>query len=186
MLGLIYAQYKKYIQQTYGVPYWDNMLVSSSIANIDYNIAIPYPDDHLLDLLRAVVSINGSSREEEEHKFGFFLGHELIKLYGSYIKPNWKTLDLLENAEHYMHEFVRSNNPEASPPVLTTKRVSDIKVTIHYNSHRQLLRLAVGIIQGIADYFGESEILSVDIASYAKTMKSKISVRCAEDIDFNA
>jgi len=71
------------------------------------------------------------------------------------IKPDWKTLEIIENTETFIHSAVRVGNPGAQPPVLDAIRVSDDELHLLYSSDRKLCKLAIGIIKGLADHYQE-------------------------------
>lgn len=77
-------------------------------------------------------------------------------MYSRLLKPEWRSLDLIENAENTIHTVVRLRNKGATPPVLKASRLAPDVVQITYSSHRKMCYLAVGIAMGVGDHFGES------------------------------
>ena len=68
---------------------------------------------------------------------------------------------MLENTEHTMHNQVRSEHPENSPPVLQIKRLNANELIINYVSPRRMGGLAVGIVRGLAAYYDEADRIDV-------------------------
>ena len=71
------------------------------------------------------------------------------------VQPEWKTLDLVMNAEELIHSVVRRRNPVAKPPVLRCARYSDDEVQLVYASPRKLCHIAKGIVRGVARHYHE-------------------------------
>jgi serine/threonine protein kinase len=94
--------------------------------------------------------------------FGEFIAPGLIGLYGKLIRPEWKTLDLIENTEKLIHTAVRVGNPGAKPPVLQCVRSTPDELQIVYSSSRQMCAIAKGIVKGVARHFGETVHISHD------------------------
>lgn len=71
------------------------------------------------------------------------------------MKPEWRTLDFLEQTEDTIHRVVRFRNPGAMPPELAVKRTGDHEVVILYTSQRKMCSVAKGIIRGVAKHYGD-------------------------------
>ena len=76
-------------------------------------------------------------------------------MYGHLVRPEWKTLEVIANAELSIHTIVRSKNPGAAPPVLLTTRTSPHELELRYRSARKMCFLAKGIALGLAKHYGE-------------------------------
>jgi hypothetical protein len=87
--------------------------------------------------------------------FGHFIAPSLLGMYRTLVKPEWKTLDLLEHTEHTIHSVVRARNPGARPAKLHAVRTAPDKVDLTYRSDRRLCSVAKGIVKGVAEHYGE-------------------------------
>ncbi len=114
-----------------------------------------YPDADAVAILAELAGSVGRPVSDVVGEFGEFLAPNLLKVAGSSIDPEWRTLDLIENTESVIHRMVRVNNPGATPPVLEVLRVSPDEAQVIYSSKRQLCTLALGLIRGIARHFNE-------------------------------
>jgi hypothetical protein len=76
-------------------------------------------------------------------------------MYPGLVQPEWKTLDLVVNAEEVIHSVVRRRNPLAKPPVLRCARYSTDELRLVYASPRKLCQIAKGIIRGVAQHYRE-------------------------------
>ncbi len=89
-------------------------------------------------------------------EFGTAVVPTLLQLYGAFVDPDWRTLDLPMNTESVIHRAIRLNAPEAKPPRLLPQRVSEQEVHIEYSSARRLCALAIGICRGVAAHYEET------------------------------
>jgi hypothetical protein len=83
-------------------------------------------------------------------EFGEAVAPRLLDLYGGHLRPEWRTLEVLENTEQAIHTLVRLRNPGAAPPALWVSRAGPDRVTIRYASPRRLCAVAKGIVRGLA------------------------------------
>jgi hypothetical protein len=160
MHGLIFLQLQKFAQKKAGPQAWEILMREANLPFQSYSPARAYPDEDLMALVGAASRILGEPDAAVIEAFGNFLAPELLRLYGRLIKPEWKTLDVIENTERLIHAAVRVGNPGAQPPVLDVVRTSADELQLIYTSERKLCHLAKGILAGIASHFGESITVS--------------------------
>ena len=55
-----------------------------------------------------------------------------------------------------MHKAVRHAYNEATPPVLSAKRLNEDSVEITYTSERKLCHLAKGLTEGVVHHYGSA------------------------------
>jgi len=79
-------------------------------------------------------------------------------MHAHVIRPEWRSLDVLEHAEKIAHGLVRKQQPGATPPFLLVRRVSPNRLELIYNSPRKLCALAVGVGIGLGKHFKENVI----------------------------
>jgi tRNA A-37 threonylcarbamoyl transferase component Bud32 len=161
MHGLIFLQLQRFVQKQGSVP-WENLLREAHLPIKSYSPARVYADEELRALVGAVSRNLNMPAGAVLEAFGEFLAPELIRLYRKLIDPEWKTLDLLENAEKLIHTAVRVGNSGAKPPVLDCIRSTRDELQIVYSSDRQLCSVAKGIVKGVAQYYGETIHISED------------------------
>ena len=114
-----------------------------------------YPDEEAMRLIGALAGKLGVPVDATLEKFGEFIVPDLVRMARYWIKPEWKTLDLIANTEHTVHETLRSEGSQTNPPRLQTERTGAKQVTVTYASPRKLCFLAKGIIAGLASHYGE-------------------------------
>jgi Haem-NO-binding len=113
-------------------------------------------------------------------EFGEALAPELLALHPGLVRPEWKTLDVLMNAEEVIHAVVRRRNPEAKPPVLRCARFSDNEVQLVYASPRQLCEIAKGIVRGLAKHYQETISITDQACMHVGDPFCAIQIRLAD------
>lgn len=155
MHGLVLSELKRFTEERFGEQMWGVVLQRAGLRDRAYVTSETYPDSEFAALVGAVVSRSGVDAQVLLEQFGEFIAPTLMIAYKPYIKPEWKTLDMLEHTENNIHRAVRLHDPLAAPPRLKVRRVSPQEVVIIYESDRKLCAMARGIGAGVARYFGE-------------------------------
>ncbi len=156
MQGIIYMQLKKYVVSTLGKDNWSKLLKECGLESRFYLPTNTYPDEEVVTLVGTASKMTGKPVPEILEDFGEFIVPGLIELYGAFVSPEWKTIDLIENTEQTIHKVVRLRNPGADPARLKTVRHSKQKVEVIYDSPRKMCGLAKGIIKGVGKHNKEN------------------------------
>ena len=156
MRGIIFLKLKHFVETKFGIPAWKGLLESGGVANKTYLPGDNYDDAELVALVGAAVTATGLPAPAIIEDFGVFIAPSLLGMYKHLLKPEWRTLDVIEHTENTIHQVVRVNQPGAKPPVLSVKRVRGNEVIIDYRSQRKLCFLAVGIAKGMAQEYKEN------------------------------
>jgi predicted hydrocarbon binding protein len=160
MHGIIFSEIKKYATAKLGPEAWNKLLEESGIGFKVYMVTNEYPDSEAVALVAAASRSTGIPVAGVLEDFGAFIVPDLLMTYGASVRPEWKTLDVLENTENVMHAAVRVRNHNAQPPRLVCERVGPHEVVINYSSQRKMCALAKGIVKGIAGHFKEAVSIS--------------------------
>jgi hypothetical protein len=154
MHGRILWQFREYIESRHGKPAWIALLKTAGLEERVY-LAQAYPDAEAFSLLKAAVTMSGKSAAAVLQEFGEFTVPALLGMYAHLIKPEWRTLDVIEHAERVAHGAVRQHERGAAPPYLRTRRVNPHKVIMNYDSPRKMCAFAVGVGLGLGKHFHE-------------------------------
>jgi predicted hydrocarbon binding protein len=160
MHGVVFAELQKYVQSKLGNDAWPALLRRAGLANKVYMPITEYPDAEALALVSTASEITGKPAGAILEDFGEFIAPDLLALYRGLVRPEWKTLDLLEHTEETIHKVVRIKNAGARPPQLRVRRTSPSQVVITYASQRKMCALAVGIARGVAKHYQEQIAVS--------------------------
>lgn len=156
MLGLIFFVLQKHVEQRLGPSGWSRSVTAANLPAKAYSPINEYPDDEAMALFRAASELTGQSLSSFLEEFGQALVPDLLAMHPGLVREEWRTLDLITNAEELIHAVVRRRNPEARPPVLRCARFSKDEVQLVYASQRKLCEIAKGIIRGVAQHYQET------------------------------
>ena len=161
MHGTIFTLLKRYVQTQYDHSTWVKLTELAGLAAGNFSHREVYPDEQMYALVGQAAEMVGIPAGELHEKFGEYLVPDLMYMYQKYVDPDWRTLEMLENTEHTMHDQVRREHPENSPPVLQVQRLNPNELLINYVSPRRMGGLAVGIVRGLAAYYDEADRIDV-------------------------
>jgi hypothetical protein len=177
MHGTILTLLKRYVQTQYDHSTWVKLMELSGLDKIEFDHKTVYPDEHIYALVGHAAEMTGLSAGELHEKFGEYLVPDLMYMYQRLLKPEWKTLDMLEHTELTMHKQVRQEHAENSPPVLEVSRLGPNELMIDYVSPRRMGGLAVGIVRGLAAYYDEADLIDVMPTTTEDGERVRIHVR---------
>lgn len=156
MHGIVFGELKQYVTARLGEHAWGELMAQTAAGPKLYLAVQEYPDEELGAILAAASKRTALPVPALLMDFGTFIGGHLVKMYRAYIRPEWKTIDVIEHTEERIHKMVRLQHDGARPPYLTTTRRSEDEIVVHYASARRLCSLAKGIATGIAAHYGET------------------------------
>ena len=181
MHGTIFTLLKRYFQTQYDHSTWVRLLELSGLSATDFNHRDVYPDEHMYALVGQAAEMTGLSADELHEKFGEYLVPDMLYMYQKLIRPEWRTLDMLEHTETVMHTHVRAAHTGNRPPVLDVRRIGPNEALIEYVSPRRMGALAVGIVQGLARYFDEENHIVVEPLTSGNGERVQIRVLFVEN-----
>ena len=155
MHGIILSELRKYVEARHGAETWPALLRA---AGLEGNVYLPirsYPDAEVVALVSAASAATGAPADVILEDFGSFIAPDLVAMYRSLVRPEWRTLELLENTEETIHRVVRLKDATATPPELRCERAAPDRVVIRYGSPRRMCAVAKGIVRGVAAHYGE-------------------------------
>ena len=152
MQKVIYVHFKKFIVCHYGFDFWVESTKDFIHMKLD-----ELTDDVFLSVIDKIVKKLRITLEELLLKFGLYSSKVLLALYGNNIKPEWKTLDTLENLNAIINQVLGKFNETISPPKIIIQRNSGTQLELVYKSHEIFPFLGRGVIEGIASYFNEKD-----------------------------
>jgi hypothetical protein len=177
MHGTSLTLLKRYVQTQYDHSTWVKLMELSGLDKMEFDHKTVYPDEHIYALVGHAARITGLSAGELHEKFGEYLVPDLMYMYQRLLKPEWKTLDMLEHTELTMHKQVRHEHVDNSPPVLEVSRLGPNELMIDYVSPRRMGGLAVGIVRGVAAYYDEADRIDVMPTTTEDGERVRIHVR---------
>ena len=177
MHGMIFAELQNYADTKHGRGTWKALLKKANLENRVYLSVQEYPDTEAVGLVMAACAMTGLPLSAVLEDFGQFIVPSLVRIYGHLLKPEWKTIDVIDHTEATVHTVVRVKNPGAKPPQLKTKRLGPDEVLLIYTSARRMCFLAVGIAAGLGDYFHEKIVATQTMCVHKGATRCEILFR---------
>jgi len=179
MHGMMLAELKKYVDERVGADAWKMLLKESGIGVKIYLPTQTYDDAEVVSIVTTAARVTKTPLTNILEDFGQFIVADLVAVYGAYIRPEWKTLDLIQNTEETIHRVVRTRNPGAAPPELKVARTAPDEVSIEYTSKRQLCAIARGIVRGVASHYREQVAIAEPQCQLRGDKQCTINVKLA-------
>ena len=160
MHGLIHLELKRFVEERFGAKAWDELTRRAGLASEIYTPLRSYPDEQMLSLVTEAVTMTGFTARSLLEEFGEALVPTYLSIYGNLVKPEWRTLEVIEHTEETIHRVVRMRHAGAEPPRLRAERTKPNEVVLVYDSPRKLCAVARGIVKGVAKQF--KEMVTID------------------------
>jgi hypothetical protein len=176
MHGSIFVLLKRFIEHSYDYSTWVKLVEAAGIEQASYQMSEMYPTRELFGMVHAASQLSGTSSYEFMEQFGEFLVPDLLLVYKKYMRPEWRTYDLLLNTENAMHGAVRTEDSRADPPRLLVTKKGSKQLLVDYYSKRRMAGVAMGIIKGIARYYNESDLVQVTCMTAREEERVQIRV----------
>lgn len=103
MRGLIFTSLKEFVIDGYGEPAWSQLPANAGLTGRTYLATDAYPDEEVTALVTAASALTNLPADILLRDFGQALVPGLVKTYRAFIKPQWRSLDLIAAAEACMH-----------------------------------------------------------------------------------
>jgi hypothetical protein len=156
MYGVIFDFLRTYVIERHGGrDTWDALLKEAGIGYKVYFPVAQYPDEEIVTLATTASRMLNVPLTAVLEDFGNFVGPSLVSYYEMFVRPEWRTFEVLENASSKIHDAIHRHNPKRNPPELRTTRIDAQRMKLTYQSHRKLCFVAKGIVMGLAQKYGE-------------------------------
>ncbi len=176
MHGLIHTELAKFVKSQRGKKFWPKVLQKAQLADRLYLQVGSYPDEEIRAIVAAAAELMAKSIDELLEEFGFFLVPQLIESYRGYVDPKWKTMELLLNTEQTIHRVVRLKDKFAAPPRLKFSQTGESSLLLEYDSPRRMQAVARGMINGVADFYGERVSIR-ESSGHSESCRLEIEIR---------
>ena len=157
MKGIIFTTFSQMVEETFNLDMLDELLeqVKPKSDGI-YISGETYEDAELFSLVRALSTKTGVSVEDLIRSFGSYAFKHLVYMYPKCVEDAQNARQLLLNVHGIIHVEVRKLHPDAQLPTFRYETPSPNKLTMFYHSSRKLYALAEGLIDGVAQHYGET------------------------------
>jgi predicted hydrocarbon binding protein len=155
--GVFHRGLKRFVVDEYGRAVWDEVRADVGVEPQVYLPVDARPDREFISLVEALPRYVDASPFDILEAFGERLAASLLETYGDrVVDDDPDVMALLGSLEAEVHAPLRRHDETLDPPRLACVREGPDRVTVVYESSRQLCPVAVGLVRGVGDQFGES------------------------------
>jgi hypothetical protein len=181
MKGLIFSEFLEYVESTYSADMVDDIIDACNLSSGGaYTSVGSYPHEEMVSLVTALSEQSGVSTSELYRCFGRYLFKRLVVGFPHFTHNAKSTLELLYSVEEYMNQEVRKLYPDAKLPTFRYESSHPKQLTLTYHSMRPFADLAHGMIEGVAEHFGEEISIESDLGPNSSETDARFSITIRE------
>jgi hypothetical protein len=165
--GIVFTEFLEMVEDKFSLAMVDQIIQRSGLESGGVYTAVgTYPPAEMVRLVTELSSASGVAVPDLLKTFGRHLLTRFAKGFPQFFEGTNSALTFLQHVEDYIHVEVRKLYPDAELPTFECDASVPGRLVMDYRSPRRLADLAEGLMQGCADYFGESiEITRNDLSS---------------------
>ena len=153
--GIIFNLLEQVVVEDFGDDVWDRMLDDAGLDGA-YTAVGTYDHDELYKLVGAASAILSKPSDDIVRWFGVKAMPLLAKRYKEFFAPHDSALSFVLTLNDVIHPEVRKLFPGAYAPDFEFERIDDDTIAIGYTSVRDLCMFAEGLVEGAAEYYGQT------------------------------
>jgi hypothetical protein len=176
--GIVFIEIGKFARSRLGEQAWREIVRLAGIPSRTYYRVADYPDAEAAALLSTLASALNQPPGDVQENLGEFITPDLLRMARFWIRPEWKTLDLVANTEATIHEMLRAETSRTDPPRLRCERTGPDELVVTYDSARRLCRLARGIVRGVARHYAEQVVIQEPSCMLKGDAACRLIVKC--------
>ncbi len=156
MKGVVFVQFADFIEENFGLLFWDEVLEAvSPPSGGAYTTVETYPDEEFLSLLAYVCESKGIDSVDAQILFGRWLFEKLHAIAPPGNKADGDPFQFLRRVQDAIHVEVKKLNPDAILPEFRFISETESCLTLEYMSPRHLCGFCEGLIRGLGDYMSK-------------------------------
>ena len=158
MKGMIFIAFESFVVETHGREFYEELIESSSpgFEGSTYVGPATYDDERLMELVQLANERSGIPIPDLIRGFGRHCLPMLFEYYPGSIHQFETPRDLLLGIDQIIHVETKKLYPDAQTPSFTYEDMGDRRLRMNYQSPRKLCWLVEGLIDGLADYYGDT------------------------------
>jgi hypothetical protein len=157
--GVIFNLLEQAVGQEFGEDTWETLLDGANVSGV-YTAVGSYPHEELVALVVQASAATGRPVDDLVRWFGRAALPLLYDRYPNFFDAHQGTRSFLLTLNDVIHPEVRKLFPGAYAPTFGVDASDDNNISLSYESHRGLCLFAEGLIEGAADHFGETALVS--------------------------
>lgn len=177
MKGVVFTEFLEMVENKFGFEVADSIIVKSKVPSDGVYTAVgTYPTSEIFSLVQELSNESKIPISDLLKAFGKYLFQRFFVMYKFAFEGMTSAFEMLEKIEHHIHVQVKKLYTDAELPTFQTYRENPNQLIMVYNSERRMSDLAVGLIEGCLEHFGEkASIKKVDESGDGKVVRFTIT-----------
>jgi hypothetical protein len=156
MKGVVFTEFLEMVEQQYSPALADDLVDSSDLPSGGAYTAVgTYAPAEMTTLVQALADRTGASVPELLEGYGQYLFGRFTVLYPAFFDGPTDALAFVATIQPVVHAEVRKLYPDAELPEFEITWLSDNELVMTYRSPRRLGDLAMGLLRGAVQHFGQ-------------------------------
>lgn len=157
MKGVVFRALEDFIVENWGEAVYEEVLARCPVATPAGAYVGPesYPDGELYAIVDKTCEILQVEPPVAVQAFGRFLYHRLASMHPEFVRGYDSPAAVLRHINPVIHVEVRKMMRDADPPRMYVQEREGGVLTLEYHSERKLCTLLRGLIDGLAESFGQ-------------------------------
>ena len=178
MRGVVFNWLERVVVDEYGEDLWDELIEAAAVSGA-YTSMGGYSDDDLTGL----VSAAAVSLQQSEDEFLRWFGRGTLALladgHRDLFDAHRTTRSFVLGLNDVVHPAARRLTPGAETPTFDCNTASPDTLLIEYGSRRLLCAFAQGLIEGVAELYGEAARVSHRECRHSGDPRCLLELSCA-------
>jgi hypothetical protein len=153
--GIIFNLLEQVVTDEFGEDTWEKILDEADVEGA-YTAVGTYEHDELHKLVDTAASLLSKDPDDIQRWFGNKAMPLLATRYKEFFAGHDSTVSFVLTLNDVIHPEVRKLFPGAYAPDFDFERIADDTVAIGYLSYRDLCPFAEGLVEGAAEYYGQT------------------------------
>lgn len=173
MKGMIFTELVEFVEEKFGFEVVDEMLESSLLpVKGAYTQAANYSFEELMAILSKLSQITSVTVDDLIATYARHLFGRISGLFPFIFAKFSSSLPFIAQVDTFIHPEVKKLYPDAELPRFQMISLDEKELIIDYYSSKPLASMAVGLMNGAADYFKEK----IEISYVVDTQKTRFTV----------
>ena len=157
MKGIVFTEFFEMVEERFGFEMSIQLVEDTELKSGGVYTAVGTYSHH--EIVALVVKLSEKTEIEIPKLLNVF-GHHLfgvfVKAYHHFFVGVDNCFDFFKNIDNYIHVEVLKLYPDAELPKFIIEEEAENKLVLVYSSARKMSDLAVGLMEGAANYFNET------------------------------
>jgi hypothetical protein len=171
MKGIVFSEFLEMVESHFSPEMADEIIVAANLPSGGmYTSVGTYDHGEMMALVAQLSARTGSPGAELIQTFGTYLFGRFVEMHPAFFEGVNGTFDFLTRIEEHVHAEVRKLYPDAELPSFETTSPKQDTLEMVYRSRRPLADLALGLIRGCVDHYGEDLVIEqLDLSNDGRT-----------------